>query len=152
MDIFRLWAKDKLASLLGIISRIFEKRYLTYKKAQGKKVVAAAELKKFLEDPKWAFMTLSAGDVVGFTHLDKKAEETLTRQCWDQDIAVTKSITDSLDLLVIDDRRFSKSAKLRDSLQEGIQVTLLSHFIESNPEIAMSLKAQRSKGWRSFLS
>jgi hypothetical protein len=81
MDIFRLWARAKLASLLGIISRIFEMRYLTYKKAQGKKAVAAAELKKFLEDPKWSFMTLSAGDVVGFTHLDKKAEETLTRQC-----------------------------------------------------------------------
>ncbi len=75
----------------------------------------------------------------------------LTRQGWDQDIAVTKSITDSLDLLVIDDRRFRKSAKLRDALQEGIQVTLLSHFIESNPEIAKSLKTKRSSGWLSFL-
>jgi hypothetical protein len=152
MNIFKLSVMAKIVRLLGIISQILDTRYRTYKKTQGKKTLAAAELKKFLEDPKWSFMTLSAGDVVGFTHLDKKAEETLTRQCWGQDIAVTKSITDSLDLLVIDDRRFSKSAKLRDSLQEGNHVTLLSHFIESNPEIAKSLKAQRSKGWRSFLS
>jgi 2,4-dienoyl-CoA reductase-like NADH-dependent reductase (Old Yellow Enzyme family) len=114
--------------------------------------MAAAQLEKFLEDPEWVFWTLTAGHVVGFTQLDPEVEENLSRQSEDLGISVTKSISNSLDLLVIDDRRFRDSAKLRDSLQKGIDVTLLSHFIESNPEIAKNLKTKKPKGWRNFFS
>lgn len=144
--------KVKLSSRLGITSQELERREKTNEKAQRKRAMAAAQLEKFLEDPEWVFWTLTAGHVVGFTQLDPEVEENLSRQCEDLGISVTKSISNSLDLLVIDDRRFRDSAKLRDSLQKGIDVTLLSHFIESNPEIAKNLKTKKPKGWRNFFS
>lgn len=151
-DISGTREKVKLSSRLGITSQELERREHAYENAQRKRALAEAQLEKFLEDPQWVFWKLSAGHVVGFTQLDPEVEETLGRQCEDLGISVTKSITNSLDLLVIDDRRFRDSAKLRDSLQKGIDVTLLSHFIESNPEIAKNLKTKPSKGWRSFFS
>lgn len=145
--------KVKLASQLGITTQALEKREKTNEKAQKKKARAALRLEKFLEDPEWiTWWPLAAGQVVGFTQLDSEDEVTLTKACEEFGVLVSNSITDSLDLLVIDDRRFSDSAKLRDALQKGIDVTLLSHFIESNPEIANNLMTKKSKGWRGFFS
>jgi DNA polymerase-3 subunit epsilon len=144
--------KVKRSSGLGITSQELEKRDERYEKTQKKKAMAVAQLEKFLEDPEWIFRTLTAGHVVGFTQLDYEDEETLSKQCWNLGMTVTKTVSNSLDLLVIDDRRFRDSAKLRDALQKGIDVTLLSHFIESNPEIAKNLKTKKSTGWRSFFS
>jgi NAD-dependent DNA ligase len=145
--------KVKLSSQLGITTQELEKREKTNEKAQKKRAMAEVKLEKFLEDPEWIiWWPLQAGHVVGFTQLDSEDEVTLTRACEELGVSVSKSISASLDLLVIDDRRFSDSAKLRDALQKGIDVTLLSHFIESNPEIAKDLKAKKSKGWRGFFS
>jgi 2,4-dienoyl-CoA reductase-like NADH-dependent reductase (Old Yellow Enzyme family) len=144
--------KVKRSSGLGIASQELEKRDERYEKTQKKKAMAVAQLEKFLEDPEWIFRTLTADHVVGFTQLDYEDEETLSKQCWNLGMAVTKTVSNSSDLLVIDDRRFRDSAKLRDALQKGIDVTLLSHFIESNPEIAKNLKTKKSTGWRSFFS
>ena len=145
--------KVKLSSQLGITTQELEKREKTNEKAQKKRAMAEVKLEKFLEDPEWiTWWPLQAGHVVGFTQLDSEDEVTLTRACEELGVSVSKSISASLDLLVIDDRRFSDSAKLRDALQKGIDVTLLSHFIESNPEIAKDLKTKKSKGWRGFFS
>lgn len=151
-DIYADQERIKLVSFLGITSEELELREQQEEKARRKKALAVAQFEKFLEDPEWVSWTLTARHVVGFTQLDHEVEEALVQQCVDLGITVTKGVINSLDLLVIDDRYFRDSAKLRDALQKGIDVTLLSHFIESNPEIAKNLKTKKSKGWRGFFS
>jgi DNA polymerase-3 subunit epsilon len=140
----------KEASRFGISSDDLKKRKQAADKRESKRIQAENRLKEFLKDPEWTLWKLSPGHKVGFTQIvDQEFEERLTAKCRELGIEVSKSITRDLDLLVIEDSGVSGSAKLRDAVEREIDVTLLSLFLESNPEVSVSMPKRKSL-WRNL--
>ncbi len=142
--------KAKLAKNIRETSPQDKEQQLKYEKAQSKRSSAESTLEKFLKNPTWAHWKLSPGHTICFTQLDYEIEEVLTQRSQELGITVIKGIRTDLDLLVIEDSRVDGSAKLRDAVARGIEVTLLSYFLEGNPEIAAALPKKTKQGWRRF--
>jgi DNA polymerase-3 subunit epsilon len=137
----------KTAKSLGVGTEDLAKRRGRNEATERKRAEAQVQMDLFLRDPRWTYWTLSPGHTICFTQLDYELEESLTKKCQELGINVIKAVTNDLDLLVIEDSRVDGSAKLRDSVIRGIDVTLLSVFLETNPKIATSVASRRKKRW-----
>lgn len=136
--------ESKKASKLGISEEELEIKERRYQQEQSKREAAESELKEFLKNPTWSTKKLVPGEKICFTQLDWELESALSERCSDLGFLVTKSVTKDLGLLVIEDKSTRDSAKLREALRKGLEVTLLSTFLESNPDAQVSKRKSRS--------
>lgn len=129
-----------------------QKKEFSRESRSQKRAEAEIAYKAFIRKPKWDEAFLPVGATVGFTKIyDFEAEERLRSACESAGIQVTKSTSRKLDLLVVEDQSFRDSAKLRDAIQKGIKVCLLSHFLEANPQIASKVNIRSKFSLRKFL-
>jgi DNA polymerase-3 subunit epsilon len=100
---------------------------------------------QFLTDPKWSRKEVKAGDRISFTQiLDFELESRLEKAAFDLGVEVTKSVSKKLALLIVADDGAAESAKLRDAILKGIEVTSLSTFIESNSAFSKAAASEKS--------
>jgi DNA polymerase-3 subunit epsilon len=135
--------ESKKASKLGISEEELEMKEKRYQQEQAKRELAESDLREFLKNPTWSTKKLMPGEKICFTQLDWELEHALSERCSDLGFVVTKSVTKDLGLLVIEDKFTRDSAKLREALRKGLEVTLLSIFLESNPDTQVSKKKSR---------
>lgn len=90
---------------------------------------------QFLTNPKWSTRRVVAGDRISFTQIfDLAYELELEEIARMLGIDVSKSVSGKLALLIVEDSGAAESAKLRDALLKGIEVTSLDTFLGANSE------------------